>query len=345
METLKQHRRPSWLQRIGFQRIGLQRAWFRWIDKRTPLASSITLNRRNLYIFPNRQGALLLLIIGVIWLLGTNYQNNLMLGVSYLLISLWIVTIYHTYANLAGVQVRFIHTEPGFAGDDIAFTLQLECTHKHGSQRIELHWPNGEPSIASITPNEPTQVKLWAPSSARGYLRPGRLHLKSHFPLGIIHCWTWLNLDARALVYPQPVPCTEPQAQYQGGREEGSRAVAGGDDYHGLRPYHPGDPIKHIAWKPYAQEKGLFLKEYQHPLSAEKWLAWDSLALAQELRLSGLCYWALEYEQRHIAYGLALPGVHIEPALGDAHREAVLAALAHFNPPQPTAEAGHAPAP
>jgi uncharacterized protein (DUF58 family) len=98
-----------------------------------------------------------------------------------------------------------------------------------------------------------------------------------------------------------------------------------------LRTYVPGDSIKHIAWKQFAQDKGLYTKEYQQFLSAEKWLDWYSLPHPQEERLGGLCYWALHYEQQHIPYGLNLPGLQLQPDQGPNHLAAVLSALALFN--------------
>jgi len=307
-----------------------EQRFFRWVDKRAPRTQRMRLNRNNLYIFPNLSGGLFLVVIAVIWALGTNYQNNLVLATSYLLVSLFVVAIYHTYANMAGMNIAYRYALPGFAGDDIGFVLELTCAHKHGCHHLELRWPKGDSQVIGLSPNEPQLITLWAKNTERGYFRPGRLLVQSHFPLGIIRCWTWINLDACALVYPSPIACDEPHAQTDNGAQDGGKVVSGGDDFYGLRAYQEGDPIKHIAWKQYAQEKGLFSKQYQHTLSAEKWLDWNSLTLTTELRLSGLCHWALFYEQKHIPYGLALPGLTIEPSLGEAHQQAVLSALATF---------------
>lgn len=317
-----------------------QRRFFRWIDKRTPRARHFSLNRNNLYIFPNRNGLLYLGLIVVIWLLGTNYQNNLILALAYLMISLFVVSIHHTFGNLSGVTVRFINAQPTFAGEAAVFVLELETAHKRGSETIELGWQGGERQTISLNPREPFRVSLPAPSHRRGYLQPGRLLVQSSFPLGIIRCWSWLNLEAVALVYPQPIAVEEPHHQNSSGREDGGTSRRGGDDFSGLRDYQAGDPIKHIAWKQFAQNKGLFTKEYEAYFSADKWLDWYSLNQLQELRLSGLCYWALHYERQQVPYGLALPELILEPALGEAHLQAVLTALAQFNlaPPSiPTA--------
>lgn len=323
---------------IAAWRVSWEQRFYRWVDKRTPRTLQAQLNRKNLYIFPNLTSLLYLGVSLVIWLLGTNYQNNLILGLSYLLFSIFVVSINHAFANLAGITVRFVGARPAFAGEPASFTLELNCTNKAGCDNLELRWQSGtksgETQVITLNQAEPQQVIVRAQSAQRGYLRPGRLLVQSRFPLGIIRCWTWLNLDATALIYPAPISCDEPQAQASDGREEGGTSQRGGDDFSGLRDYQAGDPIKHIAWKQFAQDKGLFTKEYDAYFSAEKWLDWNGLNQTQELRLSGLCYWALEYERRLVPYGLRLPGLELAPALGEYHQHAVLAALAEFNLPR-----------
>jgi uncharacterized protein (DUF58 family) len=49
-----------------------------------------------------------------------------------------------------------------------------------------------------------------------------------------------------------------------------------------------------------------------------------------EQRLSHLCYWALEFDRQEEEYGLRLPGVVIEPGMGERHRDQVLQALALY---------------
>ena len=317
-----------------------QQRFYRWVDKRTPRTQQVRLNRKNLYIFPNLTGGLYLLVMLVIWMLGTNYQNNLILALAYLMGSIFVVGIHHTFANMAGVSVRVVDAKPTFAGEQAIFILELNCTHKNGCDNLELRWQNssGETQTISLNPNEPQQVNLRAPSKLRGYLRPGRLSIQSRFPLGIIRCWTWVNLDTQALIYPSPIATDEPHAQASDGKGEGGSSQRGGDDFSGLRDYQPGAPIKHIAWKQYAQDKGLFTKDYEAQRSADKWLDWNSLNHPQEMRLSGLCYWALEYERQQIPYGLQLPGLSLAPTRGEHHLQTVLKALAEFNLPH---EADH----
>ena len=60
----------------------------RYLDKRQPAVPSITLVQKLIFILPTRYGWWFLLLIALLYLLGTNYQNNLILLQSYFLIGL-----------------------------------------------------------------------------------------------------------------------------------------------------------------------------------------------------------------------------------------------------------------
>ena len=70
-----------------------QRRAARWLARRIPPASRLTLGYRNLFILPSRLGYQYLLLLGALFVLGTNYQNNLVLALAYLLLSLFITTL------------------------------------------------------------------------------------------------------------------------------------------------------------------------------------------------------------------------------------------------------------
>lgn len=315
----------------NFVRQRWQQWLLRWLDRRAPRALSPRLTHKNLYVLPNLQGLLFLLVVAAIWVMGTNYQNNLILGLSYLLISLFVASIFHAYRNLAGITLHISQAPSAFAGDAVNFGLCITRGSAGSGEAIRLRWQEGKGETLSLPNDAPHTLILRHGSQTRGYLQPQRLLLESSFPLGLIRCWSWLNLEAKALIYPKPIAGEEPVGLEGSGGEVGASARTGGDEFNGLRSYTPGDSPKHIAWKPYAQEKGLFSKQYQQPLAADKWLDWYSLNHPQEARLSVLCYWALAYEQQQVPYGLRLPGQHLAPALGHEHLQRVLSALALYN--------------
>ncbi len=310
-----------------------QKRFFKWVDKRSPKAAEVALTRYNLYTFPTTMGFMFLGLALLLWMLGTNYQNNLILALSYLLISLLVVAILHTYANLAGLQIKVLGAKPVFVGEQVYFLMAINGVRRKGCNNLNIRWWQGNNTSFDFVADDNSQiVEIGLLTTARGYCVPGKLLVESTFPLGLIRCWTWLNIDARALVFPKPIKAAMPPPAIADQHSEHGVALVGGDDFHGLKEYRAGDPIKHIAWKHFAREQGLYSKEYASAAASDTWLEWQSFFhLEPEQRLSALCYWALEFERLGVPYGLHLPGKQIPPALGDGHRLSVLSSLARFD--------------
>ncbi|RBW47727.1 DUF58 domain-containing protein [Psychromonas sp. B3M02] len=310
----------------------LQALFFSWVDIRNPVATTVALNRRNLYIFPSLTGLCVFTLSSILWLLGTSYQNNLVLALSYLLVSLMMVAIFHTYANLAGLTIKVLGVKPVFANETAYFSLQLSAAqHKH-YENLTIRWWQGEAACFDLQPGQVLPIQVALDAQKRGILTPGKLLIESRFPLGVIRCWTWVNLQTSAVVFPRPLKVPFPVQLGCGNAGEHGTGGQGMEDFDGLKVYRPGDPIKHIAWKHYAREKGLYSKQYSAQLHQDCWLDWQDFAHFEvEQRLSAICYWVLHFERTQQPYGLIMPDTQIKPAIGEQHRLTVLTLLARFN--------------
>lgn len=307
-----------------------QRRFFRWLDRKIPKSDSYRLNLKNLYILPTALGWVFIILLVVLWVLGSNYQNNLVLALCYLLSSLFIVAMHHTHANLSGVTVQVNDAKPVYAGDEVFFKVRLSSTNKKGNHAIQLRWQDEAWAVADIADDGEETCLVGMVADRRGLHKPGRLLIESVFPLGLMRCWTWLSFDVQALVYPKPKTIEETSSFYAT-EEEGkhTQQMIRGDDFSGLRNYQPGDSLKHIAWKQFAKDKGLHSKDYQQGLSDERSLEWESFRhLPVEERISALCYLALQFSQKNLAFSVNIPGHKIASDSGDAHREKVLRLLA-----------------
>ncbi|PCK09697.1 MAG: DUF58 domain-containing protein [Alteromonadaceae bacterium] len=307
---------------------------FRFIDRRSKSSNDHKLNHNNLYILPTVRGWLFIGLTAIIWLLGTNYQNNLILGLGFWLISLFVLSILHTYGNLVGLSLRFKGAPAVFAGEEVFFHFNISNSKKLWCDNIELRWQYSafESCRVCLSAKGEAVAKVPMHGDERGVLHPGRMLLQSYYPLGLFRCWTWLRWDARAIIYPQPLKCDLADSSVTDDQGDGEHPMRGGEDFSSLKSYQPGDPPKHIAWKSYARGRGLYTKEFSQNLSRERWLDFTGMPFADvEQRLSGLCYWALEYHREDENYGLLMPGTQIEPDRGDGHRQAVLEALALFD--------------
>ena len=230
--------------------------WQRWLNRRIPPASSVELNQRRVFILPTRQGGAFGLALLVMLLAAINYQNSLAYGLTFLLLSLGVVTILHTYRNLAGLRLTALGADPVFAGERAGFRVRLES--RGGRARPS---PSAGRSGRWNTPTwQATRLPRCCcstrPSDAAGCGR-GACGWRVAFPrpaggLG------WVDLRQQALVYPRPLagePFLAPGAE---DAEDQGRALAstGVDDYQGLRAYQPGDSRRRLHWKAFSVARG-----------------------------------------------------------------------------------------
>lgn len=303
----------------------------KWLDRRIPPARSVRLNRRNVFILPTREGFAFGLLLFLLLLGAVNYQNSLVFAFVFLLSSLFVVGILHTYRNLAGITIELVGTRGAFAGEDVEFHVSIAKADVRVHEGLSFGWPGAIAQTIDLLGDAKAEIKLFVPAHRRGWLLPGRLLVESRFPLGLLRAWSWIDLDARAIVYPCPIAFGRvPMAT--GTRESGTALVRdGSDDFVGMREYVPGDSLRRINWKSWARGAGLQIKEFGGYADRRVWLDWDSLpGLDTETRLSRLCGWGIEAVRERDDYGLRIPGITIEPNQGDAHRDAVLKALAVF---------------
>lgn len=325
--------------RIPAQRVAKRRwpwsDWYRrWLDQRIPVERSVTLNQRRVFIFPDRPGLFFLLVLAVMLVAAINYQNNMAFALTFLLFSLFIVAILHTFSNLSGLQLEALRVQSTFAGSTAEFEIHLRRPAQRHYHAIELGWPGQPAALVSLVEHEAATVKLFHETTQRGWLRPGRLSVSTVYPLGLLRAWTWIDLDFAALVYPRPVAGPRPTGEHG----EDPRALdrnlprwrKGSEDFWGFRLYRSGDNLRHVMWRAYAKGQRLQSKQFAELPVSSHWLCWDDVAGDREHKLSVLCHWVLELHRRGEAYGLQLPGEKLAPDLGEAHRDTALRMLALF---------------
>jgi len=306
------------------------------LDRRLPEEPVVRLNNRKLFIFPTATGFAYGLMLLLVWLLAVNYQNNLIFAFSFLLSSMFVVSILHTFANLSGLEVSVVATEPTFAGDRARVTLRLTQRRKRLRDGIFLYYAGSRRVSVAIAGADQSDVELFVTAPSRGWLQPGRLTIDSTYPLGLLRVWTHIKPSLKCLVYPRPVPVT-PALTGTPQRGQGELEVAGGtEDFARLDAYRPGQSLRHVAWKQYARGQGMLTKQFTDCLDDQVWLDWNLFAgMDREARLSRLCGWLLAVSRGNCAYGLRMPGVELPAARGEQHRDRILRLLALFELPPP----------
>ncbi len=302
-----------------------------WLDRRAPPSNSVTLNQKNIFILPTTQGLYFALLVVFMMLAGINYQNSLIFALAFLLISMFMVSILHTYRNLSGLTIQAGHTKSSFAGEDAEFNVILSRQGKRTYEALVLGWNPELLQGADLLEDVEQRVKLFVETKQRGILNPGRLLIQTYYPVGLFRAWSWVDLNMSSLVYPRPIVAGPLPLSLNAAGEGEMLQRQGVDDFHGLRVYQDGDSLGHIAWKSYARTNDLLVKEFTAFVDRRIWLDWEFFSgMDRESRLSRLCDWVLRLSQTTDEYGLRLPGVEIEPANDPDHREKVLKELAMF---------------
>ncbi len=316
---------PEWLQKI-------KRWAFNWTVRRSPRVRQLTLSQKRIYIMPSKAGAAFLMLLLVMLLLAINYQNNLAYGVLFLLTGLFVITILHTYANLAGLTIRFIRAQSCFNGEQAAYEIQLCPARGRQYESLQLNLRFEDPSAIDLLDDMPHNMLLYQQADQRGYMPARPLLIETFYPLGLLRAWTWLQVDLEALVYPSPVAGGSLPPRGGQGSGEHVGESRGQDEFVGLEPHQPGMSLKQVAWKQYARGQGMHAKSYAELQDSNRWLSWDDWPdLGTEARLSRLTHWVLQLDRMGDEYGLRLPQQVIKPGRGETHRMQVLQALALFD--------------
>ncbi|MHB8476494.1 MAG: DUF58 domain-containing protein [Steroidobacteraceae bacterium] len=294
----------------------------------------IKINRRRIYILPTRFGIMLAFVLVAMLMAGLNYNSNLGLAFAFLMVSVALVTMHHCNRNMLGLQVDVTTQVDAFAGREASFEFVLRNDSNVERRDVEIRCLSAA-GMRSVAAKSSESIPVAVPVPQRGVTRIEQFELRTRYPFGWFHAWTYVQGSLTA--YVAPSPHGDRTLPAVGGAGTASRSEARGDeDFAGLRAYEPGVPLKHMAWKVLARGGEAAVQSYTSLASQPDWLEWSSLEGQEtEMRLSQLCLWVLESDAAQRVYGLRIPGREIPPGRGAAHRFVCLRALALYGFAEP----------
>jgi len=301
--------------RRGKQRIR-QRIWH-WLDQRVPAVAQARLRQHSLFVFPTRFGFSLVALVILLYVLGTNYQNNLIILLAYLLLVLFVGSIVLSFLNLHHTTIEAHAVADAHVGDQAQIVIQFARADGM-PQALFCSWQ--EQPLQVVTSS---QLLLPLAADRRGFHLLPRLKLQSVYPFGLIRCWSYIRLDTRYWVFPAPVasPYTAAIA------DKNPDSV---DEWADLRLYQPGDSLRQLDWKRLSRQQQLLVHQYRAATvpSVELWLEPDPLLAGVEAQLSDLAARALRAVDQQQPFGLRLGQVTVGIGEGQAHLRRVLQELA-----------------
>lgn len=295
----------------------------------TPSSEPIRLSYRRIYILPTRRGLGFVMLITLLLLIALIYNNNLVYLLSFLLASLFFITILHTVKSLEGLVIRKGYSSNIFAGELAENSLIIENPGHAARYSVQLELDKENLQVVDIKAQQNTPVSLAQRVKKRGWFISSKPTISSCYPFGLFRAWNSLNIELRTLVYPQPVMQDCPLPESNNSNSAQGNAQKGQDDFYGLQSYQEGDNIRHIHWRTFAKGQGLFTRQFTGAQSSEIWLDYEQTTGAgQEERLSQMCRWVLDADKAGIEYGFRLAELIIEPNRGESHSKQCLEALA-----------------
>jgi uncharacterized protein (DUF58 family) len=309
-------------------------------------AGDVTLERRRVFILPTRAGLLFGMVTLSIWFTSLNFGLQLGFLLAFLAASVALVAMYETHRNLVYLGVRELRCASVHAGEVADFDFVLDNAGNKPRYAIHLAYilprrrrlgsgraiENESPGAwADVAASSTVRVSIGLPTRRRGARDCPRVRISTRFPFGLWEAWAYASPRLRAIVYPAPEENAPPLPPGDAG-ERSSRhgATPGTDDFGGVRPYRPGDPLRAVAWRLAARSDDLCVKIFESTDGEQTQLDMGRLpaTLTLEEKLSRLTRWVLVADGAAVRYGLVLPHLRIEPGTGPDHRQRCLEALA-----------------
>ncbi len=291
----------------------------------------MVLGRKDFSLGPTQAGFIFLGILIAMLLGSINYNNNAGFILVFLLGTMAVISLFHSYKNLVGIEIIPMNVQPVFMGQPIIFPLRIKKDQAPGQNQVQalcVRFKNTDP-----TPFPGGEVlNLSLSSEQRGYQVPGDLILDSVYPFGLFRLKATIPLAAQGLVYPAPLPGKIPQAMAgEGGNGKEQSKDTGPDDFQGLRPYLPGNPMNRISWKTFSQGRGLFIKDFSTDKGQDILMDLNLIRGTDlEKKLSLICQGIIDGEKNHLKYGIHLGSVSFNPDSGKKHFHRCLTALALY---------------
>ena len=225
-------------------------------------AERVTLGRQQLYMLPTRYGLYFFAALVAMLLMALNYHNGLAYLFTFLLAAMAVTSMLYTHRNVAGIQISGHALAPVFAGESAKFNLHAENNTAQPRTAVWIHFGERAERI-ELGAMDSASVEIQQSTIRRGYVEMDPIAVSSAFPVGLLYTWSKsLRLNAQCLVYPRPYGRWTLLAAAAGGTSHRDGIQLDGDDFIGLRAYHPTDPPRHVHWKASARSQVLLTKRF-----------------------------------------------------------------------------------
>ena len=139
--------------------------------------------------------------------------------------------------------------------------------------------------IPDVMPDAVEKIRLQTIPLQRGYLRLTGVTITRPDPIGLCKSFQVIPIRQKILVLPKqykiPDIVLAGTRKYHAGGISMASKVGDSNEFHSLRQYRPGDPMKQIHWKSWAKTNELIIREYQDEFFVRHALILDTFQKSQ----------------------------------------------------------------
>ena len=292
--------------------------------------NSITLTHNTIYVLPSTLGVYFTIVALLNFVMGINYQNNLILFMAYLMFVIIIFALLLGYSNAKGLTVAFKNTIESFAPQPPQLVWQIKSNDT--CQSITLSYPNNFEHTCYIdnVQTDTMQCQLPLPYLKRGCYLLKPIKIASNYPFGLVSVWSYIQPDHAVYVYPSIIKTpNHKQLSQITANDDGNEKHQGDDEFESLITHLPEMGLQRVSWKHYAKTQQLLVKQFSDFKSADTQFDFNLMTGDTEQRLGQLCYLVCQAFESDINYSLMLPNKFIENGSGKLHLQRCLQALSN----------------
>ena len=305
----------------------------KWFYKRfTKRSKKLKLGFNSLYIFPNLFGFYWILATIVLYILGTNLEINFTIFISYLMLTVVLISLFLTHFNIHGLELIATNQKIFFANSTIFYEIIINSNTFKKNIKIKFIDKINKFTIVEKVEGQ-IRKSLILDKKQRGIYTPNTIYGESSAPLSLFNCWFYWNPSNKLIVAPEKIkgPLKIEYTSNNNNTQNNESKIDTGDELKEVKYYQKGEKKSLIHWKSLARSKNLLSKKFNSSTSEHKWLILNN-KLPLEKSLEHLSFEIHNQYLSNEIYGLRLTKDYfISPNRGYKHYVKCLTSLADFN--------------
>lgn len=222
------------------------------------------------------RGIVLVAVSVVAVLLGAFVQEGVVVQIGMFGIGLTVLAMLVSWFNLRQLDIRRLVPPHVHAMDD--FLIQLEVRNRKpwmDSFALEIEdsllpYANRGLLASWVRAQGLCRMEFNTRLVKRGIMREASVTVTSSFPFGLCQVADRRRLPAPMAIYPKVVTPSSLEhhydSDYMEGMNEGHRTQDFSGDFHGIREFQAGDPMKSIHWPATARAGKVMMREMDQPM-------------------------------------------------------------------------------